>query len=134
VAGPIVKVEIEGLAQFQRELRKAEGANPKAMQDSLKKVGDYLSPKINPPRDKGTLAGSKGAPRATMKKGSIPIKAKHAGPVEFSRRGAAAQALTGKYGPPPRYGYKAVQENLDQLEEMIWEGIEEVAKAYGWFK
>lgn len=134
MAGPTVKVEIEGLAQFQRELKKAGGENPKAMQDALKQVGGYLSPKINPPRDKGTLAASKGAPRATAKKGSIPMRAKHSAPVEFSKRGAAAASLTAKYGPPPRYGYRAVQDNLAQLEEMIWEGIEEVAKVHGWFK
>jgi hypothetical protein len=134
MAGQVVTVKIEGLRDFQRAVSKAEGENPKAMQDALKDVGNFLAPKIRPPRATGELAGSKGTPRATMKKGYIPIKAKHSAPVEFSKRGAAAQTLTAKYGPPPRYGYREVADNLSQLETMIEERIVEVAKANGWFK
>lgn len=134
MAGQIVQVKVTGLRDFQRDIAKAGGENPKAMQDALKDVGNYLRPKINPPRDKGELAGSVKAARATKTKGYIPVRAKHSAPVEFSKHGAAARTLTAKYGPPPRYGYRAVQDNLSELERMIWEGIEDVAKVYGWFK
>lgn len=129
----MVRVKIDGLREFQRAINKAEGENPKAMTEALRDVGNYLQPKIRPPTKTGELAASKGAARATKTKGYIPIRAKHAAPVEFSKRGAAAQTLTAKYGPPPRYGYREVQDNLSELEKRLWEGIEEVAKVYGWF-
>lgn len=133
MAGEIVQVKIAGLRDFQRAINRAEGENPKAMTEALKDVGSFLAPKINPPRKTGELADSKGSARATKTKGYIPVRAKHAAPVEFSKRGAAAQTLTAKYGPPPRYGYRAVEDNLGELEKRLWEGIEEVAKVYGWF-
>lgn len=129
-------VKVEGLKEFRKALKDAEGANPREMTKALKDAGTILPPKIrsNAPRKTGELAGSVGNVSASGTKGRVPVRAKHSAPVEFSKRGAAARTLTSKYGPPPRFGYKAVADSAGQIEEALFKGLEDIIHIHGWAK
>jgi hypothetical protein len=135
VAGEFT-VKIEGLKEFRKALKDAADANPRELTRALKEAGTILPPKIrvNAPRKTGALAASVGNVSATGTKGRVPVRAKYAAPVEFSKRGAAAQTLTSKYGSPPRYAYKAVEDSSEQVIERIYDGLEQIVTAHGWFK
>jgi hypothetical protein len=135
VAGEFT-VKIEGLKEFRKALKDSVDANPRELTKALKEAGSILPAKIraNAPHKTGALAGSVGNVSATGTKGRIPVRAKHAAPVEFSKRGAAAQTLTAKYGAPPRYAYKAVGDSADEVIERIYDGLEQIVTAHGWFK
>jgi hypothetical protein len=129
-------VKVEGLKEFRKALRDAEGANPRVLTAALKDAGAILPPKIrsNAPKKTGALVASIGSAQASGTKGRIPIRAKHAAPVEFSKRGAAAQTLTAKYGAPPRFAYKAVGDASEEIIERLYKGLEDIVTAQGWFK
>ena len=129
-------VKIDGLKEFRKALRDATDANPRMLTAALKSAGAILPPKIrgNAPRKSGALAASVGQPLASGTKGRIPVRAKHAAPVEFSKRGAAAQTLSAKYGAPPRFAYKAVGDASEEIIERIYDGLESIVSASGWFK
>lgn len=128
-------IKIEGLKEFRSALKAAEGANPRELTKALKEAGSVLPPKIraNAPHRTGKLAGSVGAAQASGTKGRVPVKAPYSAPVEFSRKGAPAQGLSAKYGPPPRFAYKAVASAAPQIEDRLLKAVTEVAKAHGWF-
>jgi hypothetical protein len=129
-------VKIDGLKEFRRALKDAVDANPRELTKALKEAGSILPPKIraNAPRQTGALAASVGNVSAVGTKGRVPVRAKYAAPVEFSKRGAAAQTLTAKYGAPPRFAYKAVGDSADEVIERIYDGLEQIVSAHGWFK
>lgn len=129
-------VKVEGLQEFRSALKKAEGANPGELTRAIKAAGAMLPSKVrgNAPRRSGALAASVGSVQASGTKGRVPVRAKYAAPVEFGRKGPAAQTLTAKYGPPPRFGYKAVADSTDEIEKALWEGIQDIVTIYGWAK
>lgn len=129
-------VKVEGLKEFRKALRDSAEANPRELTRALKSAGAVLPPKIraNAPRKTGALAASVGSVTASGTKGRVPVRAKYAAPVEFSKRGAAAQTLSAKYGAPPRYAYKAVGDAADQVIERIYDELENIVTAHGWFK
>lgn len=132
MAGDLVQVKITGLREFQTALRKAESANPKAMTQALKEAGSILPPKIRP--GMGSVSAGVGNPTASRTKARIPVRHRASAIAEFSNQGKYGATMTARYGPPPRFGYRVVEDNLREIEDRIWKGIEEVATVNGWFK
>lgn len=132
VSGEIVKVE--GLREFRAALKQADSANPQQLTKALKEAGSVLPSKIrgNAPHRTGKLAGSVGAVQASGTKGRVPVRAPYAAPVEFSRKGGAARGLSAKYGPPPRFAYRAVADASDEIIERLYKGMEEIVRINGW--
>jgi hypothetical protein len=129
-------IRIEGLREFRADLKRALGANPRELARALRESGAILPPKIRSgaPQATGKLAGSVGSPTATGTKARIPIRAKHAVYAEFQTKGKYGATMTAKYGPPPRFGYRAVDESADELAERVYEGLKEIVTLYGWAK
>lgn len=129
-------VKVDGLKEFRKALRDSADANPRELTRALKSAGSVLPPKIraNAPRRTGELIASVGAVTASGTKGRVPIRAKHAAPVEFSKRGSAAGTLTAKYGAPPRYAYRAVGDASEEVIDRIYDELQNIVTAHGWFK
>jgi hypothetical protein len=129
-------VKIEGLKEFRKALRDATDANPRMLTAALKEAGAILPPKIraNAPSRTGALKGSVGNPLASGTKGRIPVRAKYAPFVEFRTGGGWGASMNSKYGSPPRFGYKAVADSSEQIIERIYDGLESIVTASGWFK
>lgn len=129
-------LKIEGLKEFRKALRDSIDASPRELTKALKTAGEILPARIRElaPRRTGALAALVGRPQASGTKGRIPVKARHALPVEFAKHGRAGATLTARYGPPPRYGYKAIEKAADEMQDRVFKELKEVITAHGWFR
>lgn len=132
-------IQIKGLAEFRRDLRRA-GESTKDLTVVMRKTGqtiltraEQLAPRgSSDSGDKhpGKLAAS-GRVRASGTKGRIVWKLPYAAGAEFGSHGRWKGF--DKWGPPPRFGYRALTEKAGEAAEMMAYGLEELVSVYGWF-
>jgi hypothetical protein len=132
-------IQIQGLAEFRRDLRRA-GEGTKDATAVMKKAGQVVlakavgyAPKGDSGRgDKhpGALAGS-GKILAAGSKGRVVFRQAYAAGAEFGSHGRW-QGFD-RWGQPPRYGYRALNETTDQIAQIVADGMAEVVSVYGWF-
>lgn len=128
-------LQIEGLKEFRKALRDSINASPRELTKALKTAGEVLPDKIRQAASfSSQIPASVGRPRASGTKARIPVKARHALPVEFAKHGRAAATLSARYGPPPRFGYKALERNAKLIEDRVFDGLKEVITVHGWFR
>jgi hypothetical protein len=132
-------IQIQGLAEFRRDLRRA-GEGTKDATAVMKKAGQVVlakaagyAPKGDVGRgDKhpGQLAGS-GKIMAAGTKGRVVFRQAYAAGAEFGSH----RRWTGfdRWGATPRYGYRALNETTDQIAQIVADGMAEVVSMYGWF-
>jgi hypothetical protein len=132
-------IQIQGLAEFRRDLRRA-GESTKDLTAVMKKTGQVILARAEQIAPKGsTESGDKhpgklawsGRVRASGTKGRLVWNLPYAAGAEFGTHGK----WTGfdKWGPPPRFGYRALEEKSGEAAEMMAYGMEELVSVYGWF-
>ncbi len=129
MAGEVV--EIIGLAEFRRDLKRA-GLGTKDATAAMKKAGAPVLAKAAAyaPRGKGTLAGS-GKISAVGTKGRVIFKPVYAPGAEFGVHGRWVGFE--KWGSTPRFGYRALAETSDQVFQIVTAELNDVLTVYGWF-
>ena len=137
MAGEVV--EIVGLAEFRRDLKRA-GLGTKDATAAMKKAGAPVLAKAAAYAPKGSgeggdthpgqLAGS-GKISAAGTKGRVVFKPFYAPGAEFGVHGRW-QGFD-KWGSVPRFGYRALGESADQVFQIVTTELDDVLTAYGWF-
>jgi hypothetical protein len=132
-------IQIQGLAEFRRDLRRA-GEGTKDATAVMKKAGQVVLAKAvgYAPRgttesgDKhpGALAGS-GKILAAGTKGRVVFRQAYAAGAEFGSHGRW-QGFD-KWGATPRYGYRALNETTDQIAQIVADGMADIMSVFGWF-
>lgn len=127
-------VKVIGLKEFRQALKQSADANPRELTKVLKDAGSVIPPRIqrHAPRASGELAGSVGRVQASGTKGRIPIKARHATFAEFQKKGAYGATMSSRYGGTPRFGYRAVEESVNEVTDRIYDGMEQIITIHGW--
>lgn len=125
-------VRIEGLAEFRQALKQAEGANPSELTKALREAGRILPGKIRP--GMGSVSAHVGSPTASGKKARIPVRHRASAIAEFSNKGKYGQTMNVRYGRTPRYGYRQVDKNADELSERLNDGMAQIVTIHGWAK
>lgn len=124
--------QIIGLAEFRRDLRRA-GLGTKLATVAMKAAGAPVLAKAQAlaPKASGALAGS-GKIMAGGTKGRVVFKAAYAPGAEFGRY----RHWSGfdRWGQPPRFGYKALGDEADNVGRILTESFVDVFSAYGWFQ
>lgn len=132
-------VRVEGLAEFKRDLKRA-GEDTKTVTAVIKKAGAPVlakavayAPKGDEARgDKhpGALAAS-GRILAGGNKGRVVFPKPYGPGAEFGSHGRWKGF--DRWGSPPRYGYRALNESADEIAQIIEAGLAEIVFVYGWF-
>ena len=129
MAGEVV--EIVGLAEFRRDLKQA-GLGTKDATAAMKKAGAPVLAKAAgyAPKASGALAGS-GRISAAGPKGRVIFKPVYAPGAEFGAHGR----WTGfeKWGSPPRFGYRALGEESENVFNIVTAELHDILTAYDWF-
>ena len=125
-------VEVVGLREFRAALKAAEDAIPKELTVALKKAGET----VVLPAVRGRAAVRSGRLRAGY---AVRAAGATARLVNREPYGAGAEWGTHKkwkgfmrYGGPGRFGWKAIEERADQLEEAIYTELQELITVHGW--
>jgi hypothetical protein len=135
MAGEVV--EIVGLAEFRRDLKRA-GESTKDLTAAMKKAGAPVLAKAATyaPRGgegdphAGQLAGS-GKISAAGSKGRVIFKPYYAPGAEFGAHGRW-QGFD-KWGSPPRFGYRALAESSEQVFQIVTTELNDMLTVFGWF-
>lgn len=124
--------QIVGLAEFRRDLRRA-GLGTKVATAAMKLAGAPVLAKAQAlaPKASGALAAS-GRIMAGGNKGRVVFRAAYAPGAEFGRY--KHWGGFDKWGSPPRFGYRALTEEADNVGRILTESFVEVFGAYGWFQ
>lgn len=132
-------IQIQGLAEFRRDLRRA-GESTKSVTAVMKRAGVPVLAKAQAYAPKGEeakgdkhageLAGS-GKILAGGNKGRVVFSPVYAPGAEFGTHGRWKGF--DKWGQPPRFGYRALNESVDEVAQIIADGLEEAVTAFGWF-
>jgi hypothetical protein len=130
---------IANYAAFRADLKKAMGSTKEATA-AMKKAGvpvlakaQAYAPKGSADRgDKhpGQLAGS-GRILAGGNKGRVVFRQIYAPGAEFGAHGRWVGFE--KWGQPPRFGYRALNDSADEVLRIVTEELLPVMTAYGWF-
>lgn len=144
----MIGVEIEGLADFRKALRDAADATPRELTKALRKGAQTLKDRAS--ANASTIAGSHAEGKipasfriySRAREAGIVSSLPQAGVFEFAtsymRRSRSADRPPHRVtfhdiGSPPRFGYKALGELEEELTQMAYDALVEVAKAHGWF-
>ena len=124
--------QIIGLAEFRRDLRRAQ-LGTKEVTAAMKAAGAPVLAKAASlaPKASGALAGS-GRIMAGGTKGRVVFKAAYAAGAEFGSHGRWSGFE--HWGQPPRFGYRALSEEADNVGRILTEAMVDVFTAYGWFE
>lgn len=125
-------VRIENLAAFRADLRRALGQHPRLLTAGLKRGGIPVlnRTRARSPRRTGRLtAGYRISVSGT--RGQIVSSTPYAGGAEWGRRGKWRGFV--RYGFAPRIAGRALEESTDELERALFDELEAVVTAYGWF-
>lgn len=131
-------IQIQGLAEFRRDLKRA-GESTKGANAVMKKAGAVvlaraagLAPKGDASKGDphpGQLAAS-GRVLAGGNKGRVVFRQAYAAGAEFGSHGRWKGFE--KWGKTPRYGYRALNETTDEIAKIVEEGFAELVSIYGW--
>lgn len=125
-------VEIENLAAFRTQLRRAEGATVRDLSSALRAAGKPIVDRTRAvtPTLSGFLAKSYAVSvRGTT--GSIGNKAPYAGGAEWGRHGRWKGF--DRYGQAgSRFAARVVDERSDEIAAAVLDGLEDVVTIYGW--
>ena len=129
-------VRIEGLKELRKDAKKAGKEANRALTNALKKGAESVPPAMRrfAPERKGALAAGIGKPTASGSRVTIAAKAGHSAIIEFAKKGRLGATLTARYGAAPRFGYRALDDQADQVVEVTERELEPILTAYGWFK
>jgi hypothetical protein len=129
MAGEVV--EIVGLAEFRRDLKRA-GLGTKDATAAMKKAGAPVLAKAAgyAPKDKGTMAAG-GRISAAGTKGRVIFKAVQAPGAEFGAHGRWVGFE--KWGSPPRFGYRALAEESENVFNIVTAELHDVLTVLDWF-
>lgn len=126
-------VEIDGLKEFRRELRRAEQASPRDLTKAIRAAGKpplERARALTPVRSGDLRAGWR--VRASGSTGSLANVEPYAGGVVWGKRGKWKGFR--KYGGTPRFAGQAIDDTADEIQEIITRNLEEILTAYGWFR
>lgn len=129
----INKVEIIGLRELRRDLKGSERALDRELSRGLRMGGrpvGELAQALAPKRS-GELAGDWHL-QSSGTHTEVVFGAEHAPIIEFAGLGRY-RSLTERYGPPPRFGHRALEIKQDEVAEIVFREISEVVAARGWF-
>lgn len=130
------KISVQGLAEFNRSLRKLDSDAPKALRIALNGVADLLVGKIQPqiPRRTGAAAGSLKA-RSTRTSARIAVGGRRAAYYpwldfggEGRRKGRPAARPFIKEG---RYVYPTLRRERPSIEDRLGQALVAVATGAG---
>lgn len=127
-----VAIEIKGLAEFRRDVRRAEAANPRLTTLALKAaaVPIIARARATMPSVSGDLQkGLKSSVRGTV--GKIVSNVPYAGGSEWGMRGKW-EGWVSRYGPKPRFVYPAVEASAPEVMEILDRELRDVIRIYGW--
>lgn len=124
----------EGDKELQGDIRRSVDETPRALDEALEDWGKPTLAKAMAvaPRLTGELAGS-GSLRVRGGKGELIFDAEHAPVLDLAGRGKY-ESLVDRYGPPPRFGYGTVLDELDGLEKVADKHLEAPITLKGWAK
>ena len=125
-------IEITNLGDFQADIHRAIDANAPTLAKAVKAGGDPVLERAKDlaPRDTGTLAAS-GRNESSGATGSIVFAGGQAIGADLST-GARWQGFQSRYGPPPRYGYRALNEQADALFDAVTKDMGDIITINGW--
>jgi hypothetical protein len=129
MAGEVV--EIVGLAEFRRDLKRA-GLGTKDATAAMKKAGAPVLARAAAyaPKASGALAGS-GKISAAGTRGRVVFKPVYAPGAEFGAHGRWVGFE--RWGSPPRFGYRALAESSEDVFNIVTTELNDILTVLGWF-
>lgn len=131
---------IANYAAFRADLKRAMGSTKEAAV-AMKKAGVPVLAKAKAYAPKGDAAwggdkhpgllANSGRILAGGNKGRVVFRTDYAAGAEFASHGRW-QGFD-RWGPPPRFGYRALAESGDEVLQIITDELMPVMTAYGWF-
>ena len=125
----LAHIQIEGYREFQRDLKKAMGQQPKAIGKAHKEVGKLIIERLKPaptPEAVGEGAGSKVRPSATVRELVLRAGGKHR---THGRRQQWGKRQVKPFQQRSKSRPFIVQTALDHEEEIKQELLDELVKA-----
>lgn len=127
-------MRIRNLAEFQRDLQRAASRIDEETERALERAGEPLLrlAQALAPRRTGHLAS---LGRINRSGDDFALEFDHikAGVLEFAGSGKYA-SLNSKWGQPPRFAFRALEQQESRITETIERELEDVVSAYGWFR
>ena len=125
-------VEIVGLAEFRRDLKRA-GLGTKDATRAMRRAGAPVLAKAAAlaPKATGALAAS-GKISAAGTKGRVIFRPVYAPGAEFGAHGRWSGF--DRWGATPRFGYRALADEAENVFRIVTEELQDVLTAYDWFQ
>lgn len=124
-------IQIVNLAEFRRACKEATGQTPRVITLAIRDAGEPVLERVRQiaARKTGAL-GSGYAIRASGATGSIVNRTPYGAGAEWGRYGKWKGFQ--KYGPPGRFGWRALEEKQERVVDILEERLHEVASIMGW--
>ena len=136
------QIRIEGLREFRSALRKAEQSAPAELNKALREEMDPVASEARNLESRHGQIATRWKPFASGNRHGIRNTHPGAGVFEwadrpFMRRGRAGgqhrvSPPSTAVGTPPRYGFRAAEDKLDDIGDAVLGTIEDAARAQGW--
>jgi len=130
----MISARVRNLAEFMFDTNRAKADVPPATTRGLKKANDRLLPEAAAaaPRLTGELAGS-GSSEVHGNTAALVFSAEHAPIIEWFRQGRF-RGLTARYGAPPRFAARTINQREDLVVDVIEQELDKPVTADGWFR
>lgn len=135
--GKSVRIEVDGLEEFQRSLRRAANTNlPKEMGQVHKQIGELVISRLDPPPSPAAVGRGRGAsvrPSASKRDVLLRVGGAHrAGNAPKMQWGKSPGRTPGVPAPERPYILRTAKRHEDDILDQYAKGIEAAVKGTFW--
>lgn len=124
-------VEVEGLAELRRDIKRAITGTPSELRQAIKEAGAPILAAVRPitAHKSGRLAGGWRI-TAGATSGTLTNRVPYVGGAVWGKRGRW-QGFA-RYGQPPRFGPEAIERAAPEIQAILSRHLATIVTFYGW--